>query len=668
MRRHAKSGPTISQVADAAGVSRATVSRVMNGQATVAADIAERVRVAAADLRYRPSTVARSLSLGRTNSVALVVPDLGNPMFQQILRGAVAAAEPFGFRFLVAETVENAAAEAEIALEARLRCDALILAAPRSPDPVLRELLAQAQPAVLINRDLGTPDVPTVQVDYGAGIRSLADHLVALGHREIAYVAGPRGSTSQGLRRRALDEARERHPGLRVTTLPCGSTVDDGYRVTEDVLASRATAVVAFNDLVAIGLLARLNEIGVHVPADLSVAGFDDVELARYTTPSLTTVSVPQADLGRRAWGLLHGLMTSPAPRTPPRRRPTAVPGSPLVMPELVARSSTGPVPPARRLATVSTDRAGLHRMAPEERATWTRAGDGWVLAAGDQPLARYADGVAMPGVHSPRPHLHPVHSLGGVALTQVTPADHRHHYGVSMAVPDVNGTTYWGGRTFVRGQGPTLLSNHGRQRIVAASVRHDRATLAHDVRWTDEHGTDQLLEERWITGLVLGDVGAWALGWSGRLHARDADVVIASPATSGRPGAGYGGLFWRLPPAAETTTLTADGTGDAHGSRSPWLAIARYTGDAWSTLLLVQPGEVHPWFVRVADYVGAGPALAPDALRTIGAGTSHHVELVAVVLDRRLGADDAADLAQFAVARVRAAAPGHDARATTHG
>jgi LacI family transcriptional regulator len=250
------------------------------------------------------------------------------------------------------------------------------------------------------------------------------------------------------------------------------------------------------------------------------------------------------------------------------------------------------------------------------------------------------------------------VHSLGGVALTQVTPADHRHHYGVSMAVPDVNGTTYWGGRTFVRGQGPTLLSNHGRQHVVAAAVQDGGATLSHEVRWTDEHGTDQLLEERRLTGLVLGEVEAWALGWSGRLQAGGTDVVIASPATNGRPGAGYGGLFWRLPFADETTTLTADGTGDAHGSRSPWLSIARRTGDAWTTLLLVQPGEVDPWFVRVADYVGAGPALAWETTRTIGAGSSHGVELVAVVVDRRLGADETADLAEFAVARLRAAPP----------
>lgn len=666
MPRFAKSGTTIAQVAAAAGVSRATVSRVMNGQQTVDADMAERVRAAAAELQYHPSTMARGLSLGRTNSVALVVPDLGNPMFQQILRGAVAAAEPFGFRFLVAETAEHADAEAEIALEARLRCDALILAAPRSTEAALRELLPQVEPVVLINREIAGLDVPAVRVDYGAGVHSVVDHLVALGHRELAYVAGPRASASHALRARAFEEARERHSSLRVTTVACGSTVDDGYRVADEVLATGATGVVAFNDLVAFGLLARLNETGVDVPGDISIAGFDDIELARYATPSLTTAAVPQAELGRRAWGLLHQLVaarvgTANAAGSPDRggtatAAQSAPSGGRLVMPGLVVRSSTGPVPPARRLATPSTDRAGRVRTAaPGRRAAWAATGDGWALDADDQPLTRYVNGDAMPAVHSPRPHLHPLHSLGGVAMTQTTPTDHRHHYGVSMAVPDVNGTTYWGGRTFVRGQGPTLLSNQGRQRTISAEVVDGGATLSSQVTWTDERGRDQLVERRRVTGLLLPEVEAWALGWSSRLHAHESDVTIGSPATSGRPGAGYGGLFWRLPFADETSVLTADSDSEAraHGSRSPWIAVVRRHGDAWTTLLLVQPGRVDPWFARVADYVGAGPALAWDTTRRIDAGSSLDVELVAAVVDRRLDATDAADLADFAVARV---------------
>src|SRR3954468_20023573 len=131
MARSLKGGSTIEEVAAAAGVSRATVPRGMNGRTALPPEIAARVHAAADRLQYRPSTDARSLSLGRTNTVALVVPDLGNPMFQQVLRGAMAAAAESGYRVLVAETNETVTEEAEAALEARLRCDALILASPR---------------------------------------------------------------------------------------------------------------------------------------------------------------------------------------------------------------------------------------------------------------------------------------------------------------------------------------------------------------------------------------------------------------------------------------------------------------------------------------------------------------------------------------------------------
>jgi len=652
-------GPTIDEVASAAGVSRATVSRVMNGRSTVAADIAERVRTAAQDLRYQPSRVARSLSLGRTNSVALVVPDLANPMFQQILRGTMAAAAPHDYRVLVAETAENTRDEAEVALEARQRCDALVLAAPRTSEEALLELLPRLEPVVVINRHVPGLTVPSVRVDYGAGVRSMVDHLVALGHRELAYVAGPRSSASNALRVRALDDARERHPGLRVTTVPCGPTVDAGYRVADQVLATGATGVVAFNDLVAFGLLARLNEAGVAVPGDLSIGGFDDIELARYATPSLTTAAVPQADLGRRAWELLHARVLGTE-----QSRPGAGEGVALhVTPGLVVRGSTGPVPPARRLGVTSADLAGrAHARDGGLRARWRAADDDWVLGVGDdRPLGRYARGAGMPGVHSPRPFLHPVHSLQGVAMTAKSPVDHRHHYGVSMAVADVDGTSHWGGRTYVRDQGPTLLANHGRQEVAGTVVADDGATLVQQLRWRDERGGVQLTEDRRLTAVVLPEVDAWALGWHGTLRAGDADVEIGSPATNGRPGAGYGGWFWRLPSGDEAHAVSPAGP-DVHGSRHPWVAVARRSGPAWTTLVLAQqPGagseDPSPWFARVADYVGLGPALAWDAVRRIPAGTELDVHVVAAVVDRRLDAADAQAVADLAVARVGAVA-----------
>jgi transcriptional regulator with XRE-family HTH domain len=145
---------TIGDVAAAAGVSRATVSRVMNGRSTVAQDIAERVRQAAESLSYRPSTAARNLALGRTRTVALVMPDVGNPVFQQILHGVMAAADQDGYRVLVADTAENQGQEAAIALEARLRCDALVLVSPRMSDDDLARLVPDVEPVVLVNREL----------------------------------------------------------------------------------------------------------------------------------------------------------------------------------------------------------------------------------------------------------------------------------------------------------------------------------------------------------------------------------------------------------------------------------------------------------------------------------------------------------------------------------
>ncbi len=349
MGRTPKDSITIADVARAAEVSRATVSRVMNGRLSVAPEIAERVRAAADRLNYRPSDLARSLSLGRTNMVALVVPDLGNPLFQQILRGITNASTAAGYRVLVAETVEDPTAEATIAVEARRRCDALIMVAPRLPEDSLLELLPQVQPVILVNRQ-GPPEVSSVVVDYGHAIRMVVDHLVGLGHRRLAFLAGPSASASNTARLRSLEVAEREIPGLEIVRLDCGWSIEDGYAAVEPVLESHVTAAVAFNDLVAFGLLARLNEVGVAVPADLSVTGMDDIGLSRFAVPSLTTVHVPQKDLGELVW----------------RRLYAAIAGSdaePDGIPELrlAVRASTGPVPQATRLqGDAPAGRAGV--------------------------------------------------------------------------------------------------------------------------------------------------------------------------------------------------------------------------------------------------------------------------------------------------------------------
>ena len=658
MDRTFKGRVTIGEVATAAGVSRATVSRVMNGRLTVAPNMAKRVRAAAEELRYRPSSVARSLSLGRTNSVAFVVPDLSNPMFQQILRGTMAAAAPHGYRMLVAESAENPDDEAEIALEARLRCDALVLVSPRMAEDALRDVLSRVRPAVLVNRSAVESGTPALLVDYATGIAAIVDHLIGLGHRDLVYLSGPPTSASNAARIDALSSAMSRYPELIVRMLPGGSTVDAGYLAADAVLASRATAVVVFNDLVAFGLLARLNEFGVAVPEDISIVGFDDIELARYATPSLTTAAVPAVELGARAWDLLQDVINGNS--TGQRCM--------HFKPRLEVRASTGPVPPVRRMTLPSSSRAGLEHPLEGVAASlagWRLEESGAVLEGQGAPLARYELGARMPQVHAPRPYLHPVRTLKGIVLTDSSPRDHRHHYGLSIAVADVNGTSHWGGRSFVRDEGPTLLQNHGRQVSGGMRAVNGNATesgaggrwLVDDVQWFDQYGALQLREERLIGGVLLPEVEAWALRWHSLLHADHGDLAFESPATSGRPGAGYGGLFWRLPMAEETIVLTENGMSEdtAHGSSSPWLALAQRRADVWTTLVLVQAKSTpRPWFVRAAEYVGAGPALAWDRPLEVSSGDTLELDLTAVLVDRWLDQREAvalADLARFRTA-----------------
>ncbi|MFC6081744.1 LacI family DNA-binding transcriptional regulator [Sphaerisporangium aureirubrum] len=330
---------TISRVADAAGVSRATVSRVMNGTATVAPELAARVRAAAEALNYEPSPVARSLALGRTSAVSLVVPDLANPMFQDVLRGLSHAAALAGHRLLVAESNEIVEEESILAIEARRRSDGLVLASPRVPEPQLRALAERLAPLVLLNREIPGSTVPSLSVDYAAGIREIVHHLLSLGHRHLAYLSGPGGSASNRDRLAALRIAAATGAGFTLTELPCGATFDDGYAAARAAVATGASAIVAYNDMVAFGALSGLHELGVAVPGDVSVTGFDDIPFARYTHPPLTTASIPRNELGRQAWGRLWGLMNGE-------------PGGHNVhfQPRLLVRESTGPAAGTRRV------------------------------------------------------------------------------------------------------------------------------------------------------------------------------------------------------------------------------------------------------------------------------------------------------------------------------
>lgn len=656
-------GPTITQVAEAAGVSRATVSRVLNGRTSVDPTIGERVREAAQRLDYRPNVTARNLSIGRTLTVALVVPDLGNPLFQTILRGVAKAAEADGYSVLVAEAGEPEH-EARIARDARQRCDAVVLVSPRMSEEDLNSLVTQVAPVIVVNRPCSVPGVATVGVDYARGIQELAEHLLSYGHRDFLYVAGPPGSVANHARVAALGAMREANPEMQVRTLPAGSTMRAGYDAAEAVLDSGATAVLAFNDLLAFGILARLNEFGVSVPRDLSVTGVDDIELARFAVPSLTTVGQGGTDIGAVAWSLLHQRIA----RGQGPQSLQAPQDSVLVAPTLVIGDSTGRVPPSRIPIPqpASPSSAASAPASPSHRPLgWVKEGADWTLLHGGDLLAAAVTGATMAPLHSPRPHLHPVRTLQGRAMTVTNPLDHRHHFGVSLTVSDANGTTYWGGRTYLEGRGSTLLNNHGRQEVQAIDAVGDGHELRSSIRWISHDGTDLLRERRRQSAFILpvpggptgsgGSTGSgsstapegWGLVWSSRLQADDEDVRITSPAVRGRMGAGYGGLFWRLPSTDEARIVVPGGTGEAaaHGSEHPFVIIQRRHGDAWSSLVMVQDaaaqGRIDPWFVRSTDYVGVATSLAWQQPLDIPRGTWIDVAVTALVLDRAIEADE---------------------------
>lgn len=325
---------TIADVATHAGVSPATVSRVMNGRFVGEPAIAERVRASAAELDYSPSHLARSLALGQTTAIAFIVPDLANPAFQAVLSSLSKTAAKDGYRVLVADSAESPSDEPLLAGEIRRRADAIVLCAPRMPDDQLEALADGLKPLVLINRQNPAIDAPSLSIDYRSGVKTLARHLASLGHRHLVYLEGPATSMSNASRGRGLDEFEREEPGIRIDRLPGGVSSEDGLAAAARVRDSGATAVLAFNDLVAIGVLNGLLELGVRVPDDISVTGFDDIPFAKYTSPPLTTASVPHAELGVQAWHRMRALI---------RHEP---PGHDVVFqPRLEVRRSTGPAP-----------------------------------------------------------------------------------------------------------------------------------------------------------------------------------------------------------------------------------------------------------------------------------------------------------------------------------
>jgi hypothetical protein len=249
-------------------------------------------------------------------------------------------------------------------------------------------------------------------------------------------------------------------------------------------------------------------------------------------------------------------------------------------------------------------------------------------------PVADYVDGSELDPVLSPRPYLHPVRTLSGARVTDALPADHRWHLGISVALQDVEGWNFWGGRTYVRGEGYVWREDHGRIEH-AGFAQLDDFGFTERLRWLTPQGALLLAEDRRVRARLVER--GWELEIITTLtNATDRPVRLGSPATNGRAGAGYGGLFWRLPPAREPHVYIPGAAGEhaVHNRVAPWLAWA----DRASGFTLVFTGadeatRADPWFVRVGDYPGIGSQLAardPLTLPTGGAATRGLRALVA--------------------------------------
>lgn len=324
---------TIRDVAQAAGVSPSTVTRALTMPELVSPVTRDRVRATAAHLGYHPNRAARGLITGKTGNLGLVVPDLGNPFFPSVVKGVQARAHEADYAVFLADTDEDQTAEAGLVRKLSQQVDGLLLCSPRMPDDQLRELLGDT-PIVLLNRRIAR--VPSVVPDVSGGVRQAVSHLAALGHRRIGYVAGPRASWANRERTRAL---RGTVAAAGIELVEIGNVTPQfagGVAAADQALAADVSAVVTYNDLVALGLLNRFAARGVAVPADVSVLGFDDIALAAMVHPSLTTVALPKEQAGRAAVDLLlHVLARPDRPGHHRRDLPT----------QLMVRGSTGPAP-----------------------------------------------------------------------------------------------------------------------------------------------------------------------------------------------------------------------------------------------------------------------------------------------------------------------------------
>jgi LacI family transcriptional regulator len=321
---------TIRDVARAAKVSIATVSRALNGHSNVRDSVRTHVQAVAAALGYVPHTGARSLSLARTNAIGVMLPDLHGEFYSEALRGIDGEASARGLQLLLSNMHADQRG-AETLRFMRGRVDALIIMAPDiEPERLLAHLPASL-PTVLISCPDLAADHPQFRIDNATAAEAMVEHLVASGRRRIVHLSGPRGNRDAEERIAGYCTAMARH-GLASRILTGNFDEESGTATAHQLIGEtpRADALFAANDMMAIGALVAFQRAGLAIPGDIAVAGFDDIPLARLVTPALTTMRVGIAEIGAEAVSRVAAILAG-GEDTEIRR----------VVPEIIPRGST---------------------------------------------------------------------------------------------------------------------------------------------------------------------------------------------------------------------------------------------------------------------------------------------------------------------------------------
>jgi LacI family transcriptional regulator len=306
---------TIREVAQHAQVSVTTVSHVINGTRFVSEEAKARVQAAIAALHYVPSAVARSLKSSRTHTVGMMIPNNSNPYFAEIIRGIEDTCFAAGFNVILCNSDDDPHKQAAyVRVLSEKQVDGLIVLSSGGDPELLDTLRGASMPQVVVDREIDDLAADLVEVDHEGGARLAVEHLVGLGHARIACIAGPL----------ALSPARQRVQGWRSALQAAGLACDDalvadgaftaagGFAAMRALLAHRPSAVFASNDLMAIGAICAAAEAGLRVPQDLSMIGFDDIALAAYSNPPLTTIAQPKHQTGELAAQLLMQRIAQP--------------------------------------------------------------------------------------------------------------------------------------------------------------------------------------------------------------------------------------------------------------------------------------------------------------------------------------------------------------------